>query len=169
MHSIQSQKTWEDLIPCFQQPWSLRLTDGFSHPPCKRLHCCSLQTSTLYSFQCSFWGWPAQTWRPSPVLRMGNFRCEPEMEPTEAISRGLWLLSIKGFSRDSLGSVKRGAEQIRSLSTEAFHLPMSMSFTRCSSLHRVLWIKIGAVHMSMHSYSFAMSCLILLVSCCQIL
>ena len=74
------------------------------------------------------------------------------MEPTEAISTGQWLLSIKGFSRDSLGSVKRGAEQIRSLSTEAFHLPMSMSFTsftRCSSLHRVLWIKIGAVHMSL--------------------
>ena len=44
-------------------------------------------------------------------------------------------------SRDSLGSVKRGAEQIRSLSTEAFSLIMSMSFTRCSSLHRVLWIK----------------------------
>jgi len=30
---------------------------------------------------------------------MGNFRCEPEMEPTEAISTGQWLLSIKGFSR----------------------------------------------------------------------
>ena len=28
-----------------------------------------------------------------------NFRCEPEMEPTEAISTGQWLLSIKGFSR----------------------------------------------------------------------
>ena len=27
------------------------------------------------------------------------FRCEPEMEPTEAISTGQWLLSIKGFSR----------------------------------------------------------------------
>ena len=96
------------------------------------------------------------------------------MEPTEAISTGQWLLSIKGFSRDSLGSVKRGAEQIRSLSTEAFHLPMSMSFTRSSSL--IFFAQgsldkreIGAVHMSMHSYSFALSCLILLVSCCQIL
>ena len=92
------------------------------------------------------------------------------MEPTEAISTGQWLLSIKGFSRDSLGSVKRGAEQIRSLSTEAFHLPMSivihpMFFAQGSLDKR----ETGAVHMSMHSYSFALSCLILRVSCCQIL
>ena len=59
-------------------------------------------------------------------------------------------------SRDSLGSVKRGAEQIRSLSTEAFHLPMSihpMFFFAQGSLDKR---EIGAVRMSMHSYSFAL-------------
>ena len=79
---------------------------------------------------------------PHPFFAWGTSGASRRWSQLRLFQRGSrWLLSIKGFSRDSLGSVKRGAEQIRSLSTEAFHLPMSMSFTRCSSLHRVLWIK----------------------------
>ena len=75
-------------------------------------------------------------------------------------------------SRDSLGSVKRGAVQTNqvpfnwSFSLAYVYVIHPMFFFAQGSLDKR---EIGAVRMSMRSYSFALSCLILLVSCCQIL
>ena len=151
----------EDLIPCFQL-WSLLwdrwifvgtavfLTlpaNGCTVAACKLLH-------FHYSFQCSFWGWPAQTWRPSPVLRMGNFRCEPEMEPTEAISTGQWVLSIKGFSKkfSRLCKERCWTNQVPfnwSFSLAYVYVIHQMFFFAQGSLDKG---EIGAVHMSIRSY-----------------
>ena len=79
---------------------------------------------------------------PHPFFAWGTSGASRRWSQLRLFQRGNGGWASRDSLKNSLGSVKRGAEQIRFFSTEAFHLPMSMSFTsftRCSSLHRVLF------------------------------